>query len=376
MTAVPHASGNDLNWIELLKLRFQNLAADPATPSVGWVYYNTVLNAVKVCVVGGGSPVWLIMDPAQVPAGYIPLSKLAVDPLARANHTGTQLANTISNFDTSVRASRLDQMATPTADVSMGGFKITSVATGVAGTDAVNVTQLITQVANAAAGIDSKPSVRLLANANIAALSGLAAIDGVTPVSGDRVLLVAQTTASQNGPYAVAAGAWSRVVDADATGEITTGATWFVEEGTTFGSSTWRTATTGTITLGTTPISITQLAAATSYTGSNGILLTGSNFTAVAAAGGLLTVGAGGISVDKTKLMQGISMTFGNGTVGPFTLTHSFATEKVSAEFRDTSAPKRKWNCGWSIIDGNSISAEPDISIAAGALTAVISGVV
>lgn len=46
--------------------------------------------------------------------------------LARANHTGTQLANTISNFDTQVRTNRLDQMTTPTAHVSFGGFKITN----------------------------------------------------------------------------------------------------------------------------------------------------------------------------------------------------------------------------------------------------------
>ncbi len=49
----------------------------------------------------------------------IALSKLATDPLARANHTGTQLANTISNFDTQVRTSRLDQMAAPTAELNL-----------------------------------------------------------------------------------------------------------------------------------------------------------------------------------------------------------------------------------------------------------------
>jgi len=48
----------------------------------------------------------------------IALSKLATDPLARANHTGTQTASTISDFDTQVRTSRLDQMAAPTASVA------------------------------------------------------------------------------------------------------------------------------------------------------------------------------------------------------------------------------------------------------------------
>src|SRR3990170_6166736 len=37
---------------------------------------------------------------------------------ARANHTGTQAAATVSDFDTQVRTNRLDQMAAPTASVS------------------------------------------------------------------------------------------------------------------------------------------------------------------------------------------------------------------------------------------------------------------
>lgn len=46
-----------------------------------------------------------------------------VDATARANHTGTQLAATISDFDTQVRTSRLDQMAAPTTDVSFNSFR-------------------------------------------------------------------------------------------------------------------------------------------------------------------------------------------------------------------------------------------------------------
>jgi len=58
----------------------------------------------------------------------IALSKLATDPLARANHTGTQLAATVSDFDTQVRTSRLDQMAAPTASVALNAQKITGLA--------------------------------------------------------------------------------------------------------------------------------------------------------------------------------------------------------------------------------------------------------
>ena len=66
----------------------------------------------------------------------IALSKLATDPLARANHTGTQTASTISDFDTQVRTSRLDQMAAPTASVSLNSQKITNLATPTLSTDA------------------------------------------------------------------------------------------------------------------------------------------------------------------------------------------------------------------------------------------------
>jgi hypothetical protein len=41
----------------------------------------------------------------------ITAAKMVTDPYARANHTGTQLASTVSDFDTQVRTSRLDQMA-------------------------------------------------------------------------------------------------------------------------------------------------------------------------------------------------------------------------------------------------------------------------
>ena len=69
-------------------------------------------------------------------AAAIALTKLATDPLARANHTGTQLAATVSDFDTQVRTSRLDQMAAPTGSVSANSQKITNLATPTSSTDA------------------------------------------------------------------------------------------------------------------------------------------------------------------------------------------------------------------------------------------------
>ena len=53
-----------------------------------------------------------------------------------ASDIPTLTASKVSDFDTQVRTSRLDQMATPTADVSFGSKKITSLATPTTNTDA------------------------------------------------------------------------------------------------------------------------------------------------------------------------------------------------------------------------------------------------
>lgn len=89
------------------------------------------------------------------PEAAIALSKLADDPLARANHTGTQLAATISDFDTQTQTSRLDQMATPTAPVNAGTQKITNLGTPTVGTDAVTM-----------AYVDSKPAAVINTDGN------------------------------------------------------------------------------------------------------------------------------------------------------------------------------------------------------------------
>ena len=91
----------------------------------------------------------------------IALSKLAVDPLARANHTGTQLAATVSDFDTQVRTSRLDQMAAPTAAVSVNSQKITNLATPTSSGDAVPLGYITGQLgtANGIAPLDGSGKV-------------------------------------------------------------------------------------------------------------------------------------------------------------------------------------------------------------------------
>jgi hypothetical protein len=80
--------------------------------------------------------------------GTITAAKMVTDPYARANHTGTQTASTVSDFDTQVRTSRLDQMAAPTGSVSANSQKITNLATPTANADASTKLYVDTAVAN------------------------------------------------------------------------------------------------------------------------------------------------------------------------------------------------------------------------------------
>src|SRR5205085_10291477 len=119
-----------------------------------------------------------------------------------------------SDFDTQVRTSRLDQMAAPTASVSMNSQKITNLLDPTGAQDAASKAY----VDATAVGIDWKPSVRAATTANIATLAGGApnTLDGVTLAANDRILVKDQGTRSQNGIYVVttlgtgANGTWTR----------------------------------------------------------------------------------------------------------------------------------------------------------------------
>lgn len=101
--------------------------------------------------------------------------------------------------------------------------------------------------------LDAKQSVRAATVANIT-LSGAQAIDGVVLTVGDRVLVKDQTAAAQNGIYLVAAQSWTRATDADNDTKLSSGARVAVEEGTVNAGKVWYLATTGGISLGTTPL--------------------------------------------------------------------------------------------------------------------------
>ena len=148
-----------------------------------------------------------------------------------------------------------------------------------------------------AQGLDTKASVRLVATANVPALTGAVAIDGVTTSTGDRVLLTAQTAGSANGIYTTAAGAWARSTDADSSAEVNSGMYVFVTEGTANADSGWALTTNDPIVLGTTALAFTQVSGAGQVIAGAGLTKTGNQLDVVAHADGSIVVAADSIQL-------------------------------------------------------------------------------
>ena len=174
------------------------------------------------------SGVWTNRTPAQLKTD-LSLTKSDISDTGtwEVSEIPTLTSAKISDFDTQVRTSRLDQMAAPNTNLSINSNKLINVTDPTAAQDAATKSYVDNIAVN---GVVWKDSVRVATTANIT-LSGTQTIDGVSVIAGDRVLVKDQSTASQNGVYVCASGAWTRATDCDSSAEILNMAT-FVEEGT------------------------------------------------------------------------------------------------------------------------------------------------
>ena len=210
-----------------------------------------------------------------------------------ASDIPTLTAAKISDFDTTVQANRLDEMANPTSDVDLNSQKITNLADPVNATDAVNK-QYADALTN---GLDIKDSCLVATTANIT-LSGTQTIDGVSVAAGKRVLVKDQSTGSENGIYVCAAGSWSRATDADGNDEVTAGLFTFIEQGSVNGDAGFVLTTDDPITVGTTALAFTQFSGAGSVSAGDGLTKSGNTLSADLKSNGGVVIESGELAVD------------------------------------------------------------------------------
>lgn len=252
--------------------------------------------------------------------------------------SATPSALSTAAVGTSTRYARADhvhamptfsQIGTATADVSIGGFKLTNVA------DPVNAQDAATKnyVDATAQGLDVKGSVYAATTAALAVTARTSTtltiggttftLDGQTLSNGQRVLVKNSTTGTgagtqDNGIYTVSGIGTSvvltRSTDMDAWTEFP-GAFTFVEQGTTLADTGWVCTSDQGGTLGTTAVTFTQFSGAGTYTAGNGLSLSGGSFS-VTGTTNRISVSGAGVDIAATYVGQTSITTLGTITSG------------------------------------------------------------
>lgn len=174
--------------------------------------------------------------------------------------------------------STLDSSPIGSTSPSTGVFTNISTTTGQISTQPSSANDIVNLLAlqSYAAGISWKQPCAVATLTNIT-LSGLQTIDGHSVVAGNRVLVKNQSTASQNGIYVVASGAWTRALDANTWNELICAIT-FIEYGTQAGGAWFCTAQDGG-TIDVTANNWSQFTTSATYTAGTGLTLTGFQFS-------------------------------------------------------------------------------------------------
>ena len=197
----------------------------------------------------------------------------------------TLTASKVSDFDSQVRTSRVDQLASATNPV-----------TGVTPTAD---THLATKgyVDGVSQGLDIKEAVKVATTANIT-LSGTQTIDGVAVSADERVLVKNQSSATENGLYLCKAGSWARTDDL-ATGADASSVFVFVDQGTVNADNGFVCSTNkGSAVVGTNNLAFTQFSGAGQITAGNGLEKSGNTLNVDLKSNGGLVIESAEVAVD------------------------------------------------------------------------------
>lgn len=274
-----------------------------------------------------------------------------------ASLTGNITESQVTNLTTDLAA--LAPKASPTFTGTV------TVPTPVNGTDATNKTY----VDNAVQGLSWKTEVRVATTGNVA-LTGTQTIDGIAVAAGDRVLVRANTTGAENGIYVVAAGAWSRSLDADTSAKLV-GATVYVAEGTANADTVWS-QTVDPFTLGTTTGNFAQInggATPTASTVTAGKVRLATVAEAQAKSDGTIAVTPAGL-VDFARKFTGL---IGDASSTTYAVTHGLGTQYVTAQIYDAST-NALMECDVTLTSGTQTSFTFAAAPASNSIRVVITG--
>jgi hypothetical protein len=347
----------DLNQNQLLNATFEVLATDPSSGNFeGRLIYNSTTDTIKVYA----NSAWRSLPHSIVSGGGAGIAEALT--VSESNGTVTLTLNVADTDSAGLLPAAMWNMltdATPDATASKlvkrDGNGNAKVATP---TDAAHIATK-GYVDAARQGLDVKASVRAATTAAINLSTDLQngdVLDGVTLVTGDRVLVKNQGSASENGIYVVvASGAASRSSDANGTadtGELTSGTFTFVEEGTVNFDSGFVVSTNGTITVGTTGIVWTQFSGAGSFEAGDGLSKSGTTVN-VNVTANRTAITADAIDIASTYVGQSSITTLGTITTGVWNGTDVAVADGGSGA---SNASDARTNLGFTTTSGQTTS--------------------
>lgn len=292
------------------------------------------MNGLKIVNIGDGTASSDAVSKGQVDTA-------STNDRSRANHTGTQLAATISDFNTAVRLNRIDQLAAAGADVNLNTHKLTNVTDPASAQDAATKFYVDAAINALSGGLVFKGKVRAVATTNVSVTAAPATIDSVTPAAGDVFLLTGQTTGTENGPWtwSSAAAAMTRPANFDTTAEAVPGSLWVVTEGT----------------------YDNQLA-----------ILANDAFTLGTTTGTFAFLNPGAADNDTGYTTTCPSVSAGS----TWTVTHNLGSKAIQASVYRTASPFDEVDVYLTRDTINAIGVTPDIAMASGEFTIVVARVV
>lgn len=202
--------------------------------------------------------------------------KVAVDTFGRVTATEAVNATDITALVNSVYVNVAGD--TMSGELAMGNNKITGLADALAGTDAVNLNVLQAYIN----GLSWKAAVRAGTTDNVI-LAITTVVDGVTLVTGDRVLVKDQTVKVENGIYTFNGTGLVRAADQDQANEFSSAAV-LIKEGTLQKDTGWN-QTAEVVTVGNDDVVYVQFMGAATFVAGVGLDLTGNTFSVNMGAG-------------------------------------------------------------------------------------------